>query len=115
MKNLLGKFLSTFLLGAFIFGSQAMFVRAETSTESSRFWENNLQTGVTLRSYNKLKIGMSFRNCNRIIGFEAEEISRNVGGGKVFTAVKWEGDDYAIITAVFRDNILTNKYKANLR
>lgn len=115
MKKLLKNFLTVGLFIFLAFGSQTVFARNDSSSESSNFWENNLQTGVSLRSYRLMKIGYSLRKCNQIIGFEAEEMSRNYGGGSVFTAVKWEGDDYAIITAVFKDNILTNKYQANLR
>ena len=121
MKSLLNGLLMVVLFIGFVSTTQAM--SAETNfvsesnavSESNHFWENNFGTGVTKKSYKRMRIGMTFRACNEIIGFVGTQMSRNVGGGKVFTSVKWEGSDYAIITAVFRDNILTNKYEANLR
>ncbi len=115
MKSSLIKVFVAVLFIGLVCNSNAAFANSDFSEESNRFWENNTQTGVTMRSFKRMRIGMTFRACNNIIGFVGEEMSRNYGGGKAFTSVKWEGDDYAIITAVFRDNILTNKYQANLR
>lgn len=115
MKSLLIRALVGFLFIVLIFNSRTAFAGTDFSRENFRFWETNFQSGVTKRSYNRIKIGMSFNTVNRIIGFKGTVMTRNVGGGKVFISVKWEGRNYAIITAVFRDNILTNKYEANLR
>jgi hypothetical protein len=85
-----------------------------TKNDSSKS-DTGSGTGVSKASFDKMRIGMTLDECNEIIGFDATEMTRNTGGGKVFTSVKWEGKDYAIITAVFKDDILTNKYEANLK
>lgn len=72
-------------------------------------------TGVSKASFNKMRNGMTRDEVNDIIGFDGTEITSNEGGGKVFSSYKWEGKNYAIITAVFEDDILTSKYEANLK
>lgn len=76
---------------------------------------DSASTGVSKASFNKMRNGMTRDEVNEIIGFDGTEITSNEGGGKVFSSYKWEGKNYAIITAVFEDDILTSKYEANLK
>ncbi|CAN5329269.1 hypothetical protein BH10ACI1_BH10ACI1_03280 [soil metagenome] len=115
MKSSLMKASVTLLFLVLVCNSQAVFARTNLNREIGSSWVTLNQTGVTMRSYRRIKIGMSLATVNDIIGFNGSQMSRSVGGGKVFTSYKWEGRDYAIITAVFKDYILTNKYEANLR
>ncbi|CAN5329406.1 hypothetical protein BH10ACI1_BH10ACI1_03290 [soil metagenome] len=93
--------------------------KSETKTEnksnSTSDSDSDSSAGVSKDSYNKIKVGMSLDKVNEIIGFDGTQMTKSEGGGKVFTSYKWEGSDYAIITAVFKDEILTNKYEANLK
>ncbi len=72
-------------------------------------------TGVSKASYDKIRVGMKKSEIIRIIGNDGEEMTRSKGGNSTFTSHKWEGSDYSIITAVFKDDVLTNKYEANLK
>lgn len=117
MKNLTAKVLIGFIFIAVSFNSNRAFgginVQTEPSTVFSFVEEKSF--GVTQKAYDKIKIGMSLREICRIIGSNGEEMTRSKGGNHTFTSHKWEGKDYAIITAVFKDSILTNKYEANLK
>lgn len=115
MKSMLTRVLVAILFVGLIYNSQAAFANTNLYRKTLPSWGNSFQTGVTKRSYKRMKIGMTFKAVNKIIGFTGTIMTQNYGGGKEFISVKWEGKNYAIITAVFRDRILTDKYEANLR
>lgn len=115
MKNLLTKILVGFLFTVLCFNSQSAFAGTNLRNENSWFSGFGKQTGVTMTSFNKMKKGMLFSSANKIIGFEATvTYSARTEDGKLVQAVKWEGNNYRIITAVFVGNRLTSKYNANL-
>ena len=115
MKKLLSKVSVAFLFIVLVSGSQTAFANVNFWENNNNSWETNFQTGVSLRSFRAMKNGMSLNKVNAIIGFEGTRMSLNEGGGRIFTSYKWEGRNYAIITAVFDDYRLTNKYQANLK
>ncbi len=86
-----------------------------SATKSDSDTTSSSSTGVSKASYDKIKVGMKKSEVNKIIGNDGEEMTRSKGGSSTFTSHKWEGSDYAIITAVFKDDVLTNKYEANLK
>lgn len=87
----------------------------DSSKDDSSKSDSSSGTGVSKASYEKIKVGMKKSEIIRIIGNDGEEMTRSKGGNSTFTSHKWEGEDYAIITAVFKDDVLTNKYEANLK
>ena len=117
MKNLSAKILIGFIFIAVSFNTNQAFGKINVQTEPVTVFslDEEKSFGVTQKAYDKIKIGMSLREICRIIGSNGEEMTRSRGGGSTFTSHKWEGKDYAIITAVFKDSILTNKYEANLK
>ena len=117
MKNLSAKILIGFIFISVCFNTNQAFGKINVQTEPVTVFslDEEKSFGVTQKAYDKIKIGMSLREICRIIGSNGEEMTRSRGGGSTFTSHKWEGKDYAIITAVFKDSILTNKYEANLK
>lgn len=89
--------------------------KTNTDKSDSDKSDSSSGSGVSKASYDKIKIGMKKSEIIKIIGDDGEEMTRSKGGGSTFTSHKWEGSDYAIITAVFKDDVLTNKYEANLK
>ena len=116
MKSSLKSAVAVLFFIVLVFNSTAAF--ADTNlcyVETNSFWETNTQNGLTMRTFNRMKTGMTLAAVNKMIGFKGTVISSQRGGGKLFEAYKWEGDDYRIITAVFEENRLTSKYQANLK
>lgn len=117
MKNSINKLLIGLVFIALSFNAQTAFGKLIFQTEypSAFILDDDSGFGVTMKAYKRIKIGMSLREVCRIIGNDGDEMTRSNGGGNTFTSHKWEGSDYAIITAVFKNQILTNKYEANLK
>lgn len=114
MKSSLTSALVAFLFIVLGFNSQAAFANTNLHHETGMFWVTNTQRGLTMRTFNRIKVGMLLSTVNKMIGFQGTVTYSERGGGKLYEAIKWEGDDYRIITAVFEDKRLTNKYQANL-
>lgn len=114
MKSSLKSALGALFFIVLVFNSQAAFAETNLCYETNSFWETNTQSGLTKRTFNRMKTGMTLAAVNKMIGFKGTVISSQRGGGKLFEAYKWEGSDYRIITAVFEENRLTSKYQANL-
>ncbi len=117
MKSSLTSVLFAFLFIVLIFNSQSAFADTKLSAcETNPFWTNNLQSGLTMRTFNRIKTGMYLASVNKMIGFEGTvTYDARREDGVLVQAIKWEGSNYRIITAVFVGNRLTNKYQANLK
>lgn len=117
MKSLLNKWVISLVFIALCFNAQTAFgnLSFQTEHQTAFSFDDESNFGVTMKAYKRIKIGMTYHEICRIIGSNGEEMTRSNGGGNTFTSHKWEGSDYAIITAVFKNSILTNKYEANLK
>lgn len=86
-----------------------------SSPSSTSSPTSNSSSGLTLATFESLTNGMTFEEVNEKIGFKGTETFASGSGSRKVMSVKWEGDEYKIITAVFSGNKMTNKYQANLK
>lgn len=113
MKSFLAQVLVSVLFIVLVFNSQAAFAR--NFENKGKLISASKQSGVTMASFKRIKVGMTVQAVNRIIGFQGEVIySERDVNGRLHEAVKWEGSNYRVITASFSGNRLTKKFQANL-
>ncbi len=71
--------------------------------------------GLSLESFNKLQNGMKYEDAVKILGGEGVETSSFATGNLKTVTYKWEGENYARITATFRNGELTSKSQSSLK
>ena len=86
-----------------------------SSPSSTSSPSSSNSSGLSMATFDSLQNGMTFEEVNEKIGFKGTETFASGTGSRKVMSVKWEGDDYKIITAVFSGNKMTNKYQANLK
>lgn len=70
--------------------------------------------GLTLEKFDELKIGMKYDDAVKILGSAGTETSSSGSGANKFVSYKWEGKDYARITASFKNGDLQSKNHSNV-
>ncbi len=122
MKNLLG----IFVLIAVVSGCSMLGKKEETKTDASpapsstasstpQNSSSDSKASLTLEKFNELKNGMKYEEVVKVLGSEGVETSNYSSGSFKTTTYKWEGENYARITATFRNGELTTKMQSNLK
>lgn len=122
MKNLLG----IFVLIAVVSGCSMLGKKEETKTDASpapsstasstpQNSSSDSKAGLTLEKFNQLQNGMKYEEVVKVLGAEGVETSNYSSGSFKTTTYKWEGENYARITATFRNGELTTKMQSNLK
>ncbi len=70
---------------------------------------------LTMAKYNQLENGMTYEEAVKIIGSEGSQTSSSSIGSYKSTSYKWEGEKYARIYLIFKDDKITSKSQSNLK
>jgi hypothetical protein len=73
------------------------------------------ENGVTMTSFKRIKLNMSYAEVVEILGKEGEEMSSGGAGGITTIMYKWDGGFMVGVTAMFQDDKLINKSQVGLR
>ncbi len=122
MKNLFG----IFVLIAVVSGCSMLSKKEETKTDASpaptstassspQNSTSDSKAGLTLEKFNQLQNGMKYEEVVKILGSDGVETSNYSSGSFKTTTYKWEGENYARVTATFRNGELTTKMQSNLK
>lgn len=82
--------------------------KTETTTEKSTL-------SLTLEKFNQLKDGMKYEEVVKILGGSGTETSSFSSGNLKTVTYKWEGEKYARITVVFKNDALSSKIQSGLK
>ena len=69
----------------------------------------------TLADYNQIKNGMSYKQVEVVIGSPGTEMSSTEYGEYKTQTYKWDGENYAMLYAVFQNDKLISKTQNNLK
>ncbi|CAN5361267.1 hypothetical protein BH10ACI3_BH10ACI3_24730 [soil metagenome] len=70
--------------------------------------------GLTLEKFDELKIGTKYDEVVKILGSAGTETNSSGSAGNKYASYKWEGKDYARITATFKNGDLQTKNQSNV-
>jgi hypothetical protein len=120
MRNLLGIFvLVAVVSGCGMLGktdgSKTGASPAPSATAASPQGSTDSKSGLTLEKFDRLQNGMKYEEVVRILGAEGVETSNISAGSMQTVTYKWEGENYARITATFQNGELTTKMQSNLK
>jgi len=82
--------------------------KTETTTEKSA-------SNLTLEKFNQLQNGMKYDEVVKTLGSNGTETSSFSSGSLKTVTYKWEGEKYARITAVFKNDALNSKIQSGLK
>lgn len=70
--------------------------------------------GLTLEKFDEIKVGMKYEEVVKILGSAGVETNSSGSAGNKYSSYKWEGKDYARITASFKNGELQSKNHSNV-
>jgi hypothetical protein len=71
--------------------------------------------GPTLAQYEKITIGMSRADVEKIMGGKGSEITSSSGGGIDIAVIQWEGENYKSIIITFQDGKVFTRSQVGLK
>lgn len=78
--------------------------------------EKTEKSGYTMENFNKLKTGMSYRECKKILGQKGELVSESSVGDMTMKQYQWIIDDYGgSIQLIFTNGKLDTKSQMGLK
>lgn len=69
---------------------------------------------LSMKQYSDIKIGMTKKDVNEVVGFEGNEMSSSSGGGQTFSVYQWKGEGYSSIIITFRNDKVFSKSQVGL-
>lgn len=119
MKNLIGLIFLILVVAGCSFldkkeeiNNDAPNKKIETITETTT---EKFDSKLTLEKFNRLENGITYKNAVRVLGGEGVETSSYSSGSLKTVTYKWEGEKYARITLVFKNDELSSKIQSGLK